>query len=115
MVNRALIRTLENDPDIESMFELAVADFEEAGLFPEHGMGGGDFDVNKRRRRRHRHRHRKIKGGLLVDIGVNVFLPASQVDIRRPPTSATTSAAPSSASCSRSTKPAATSSSAAAS
>ena len=29
--------------------------------------------------------NRKIKGGLLVDIGVNVFLPASQVDIRRPP------------------------------
>jgi len=28
---------------------------------------------------------RKIKGGLLVNIGVNVFLPASQVDIRRPP------------------------------
>ncbi|MCA9177368.1 MAG: 30S ribosomal protein S1 [Planctomycetales bacterium] len=28
---------------------------------------------------------RKIKGGLLVDIGVHVFLPASQVDIRRPP------------------------------
>ncbi len=27
---------------------------------------------------------RKIKGGLLVDIGVQVFLPASQVDIRRP-------------------------------
>ncbi|QDT03383.1 30S ribosomal protein S1 [Rubripirellula lacrimiformis] len=27
---------------------------------------------------------RKIKGGLLVDIGVNVFLPGSQVDIRRP-------------------------------
>lgn len=27
---------------------------------------------------------RKIKGGLLVDIGVHVFLPASQVDIRRP-------------------------------
>ena len=27
---------------------------------------------------------RKIKGGLLVNIGVNVFLPASQVDIRRP-------------------------------
>lgn len=27
---------------------------------------------------------RKIKGGLLVDINVNVFLPASQVDIRRP-------------------------------
>lgn len=28
---------------------------------------------------------RKIKGGLLVDIGVPVFLPASQVGIRRPP------------------------------
>ncbi|MEM8835928.1 MAG: 30S ribosomal protein S1 [Planctomycetota bacterium] len=27
---------------------------------------------------------RKIKGGLLVDIGVHAFLPASQVDIRRP-------------------------------
>ncbi len=27
---------------------------------------------------------RKIKGGLLVNIGTNVFLPASQVDIRRP-------------------------------
>src|ERR1700722_9564427 len=27
----------------------------------------------------------KIKGGLLVNIGVNVFLLASQVDIRRPP------------------------------
>ncbi len=27
---------------------------------------------------------RKIKGGLLVDIGVHVFLPGSQVDIRRP-------------------------------
>ena len=27
---------------------------------------------------------RKIKGGLLVDIGVSVFLPASQVDVRRP-------------------------------
>ncbi len=30
------------------------------------------------------HVERKIKGGLLVNIGVNVFLPASQVDIRRP-------------------------------
>ena len=28
---------------------------------------------------------KKIKGGLLANIGVNVFLPASQVDIRRPP------------------------------
>jgi small subunit ribosomal protein S1 len=28
---------------------------------------------------------RKIKGGLLVNIGIGAFLPASQVDIRRPP------------------------------
>jgi small subunit ribosomal protein S1 len=28
---------------------------------------------------------RKIKGGLLVNIGVGAFLPASQVDVRRPP------------------------------
>jgi len=27
---------------------------------------------------------RRIKGGLLIDIGVPVFLPASQVDIRKP-------------------------------
>ena len=58
---------------------------------------------------------RKIKGGLLVDIGVNVFLPASQVDIRRPPDIGDyIGNARSSASCSRSTKHAATSSSAAA-
>ncbi|MDR2345585.1 MAG: 30S ribosomal protein S1 [Planctomycetaceae bacterium] len=30
------------------------------------------------------HVMRKVKGGLLVDIGVPVFLPASQVDVRRP-------------------------------
>jgi small subunit ribosomal protein S1 len=36
---------------------------------------------------------KKIKGGLLVDIGVPVFLPASQVDIRRRARSATGSAA----------------------
>ena len=28
---------------------------------------------------------RNIKGGLLVNIGVSAFLPASQVDIRRQP------------------------------
>jgi small subunit ribosomal protein S1 len=28
---------------------------------------------------------RKIKGGLLVNIGIGAFLPASQVDVRRPP------------------------------
>ena len=38
--------------------------------------GEGDIVVGKAIRR--------IKGGLLVDIGVPVFLPASQVDIRKP-------------------------------
>src|SRR6267142_1936862 len=47
MVNRTLIRTLENDPDIESMFEKELANFEEAGLFPEHGSISADFEVNK--------------------------------------------------------------------
>src|SRR4030095_4430520 len=45
MVNRTLIRNLENDPDIQSMFESAVTGFEEQGLNP--AEGGGDFDVNK--------------------------------------------------------------------
>ncbi|QDU27988.1 30S ribosomal protein S1 [Anatilimnocola aggregata] len=168
MVNRSLIRTLENDPDITSMYDLAIAGFDEFGLEP--GEGGGDFDVNKivegrilrvgdgmvlvdigfksegsipldewdaedpppqvgdivrvliedledetatpedggmvrisKRKARKMDQWldilkkikegdvvsglvtRKIKGGLLVDVsGVNVFLPASQVDIRRP-------------------------------
>src|SRR5437762_2602159 len=47
MVNRALIRTLQNDPDMEASFESAVANFEEAGLFPEHAATGADFEVNK--------------------------------------------------------------------
>ena len=55
---------------------------------------------------------RKIKGGLLVDIGVPVFLPASQVDIRRPPISASSSARRSGPRSSRSTRPGAISSSA---
>ncbi|ADB17082.1 ribosomal protein S1 [Pirellula staleyi DSM 6068] len=168
MVDRSLIRLLENDPDITAMFESAIADFEEQGLDPVDG--GGEFDVNKivegrvlrvadgmvlvdigfksegsipldeweegeeppqvgqlvrvliedledetaapedggmvRISKRKAKKldawkemmdrikegqvvtgtvSRKIKGGLLVDIeGVNVFLPASQVDIRRP-------------------------------
>jgi small subunit ribosomal protein S1 len=167
MVNRALVRNLDNDPDFESMFESALAGFSEEGLAP--AEGGGEFDVNKLVEGRilrvadgmvlvdigfksegsipldewkeedeppqvgqlvkvliedledetatpddggmvrisknkadkmiqwNRMMEsikegnivtgqvtRKIKGGLLVDIGVNVFLPASQVDIRRP-------------------------------
>ncbi|MEX2174699.1 MAG: 30S ribosomal protein S1 [Pirellulaceae bacterium] len=168
MVNRALVRRLDDDVDFESMFESALADFNEEGLVPGEG-GGGEFDVNKivegrilrvgdgmvmvdigfksegsitldewdegdeppqigqlirvliedledeaatpddggmvRISKRKAKKMddwnemmskikegevvtgtvtRKIKGGLLVDIGVNVFLPASQVDIRRP-------------------------------
>ncbi|MCI0357182.1 MAG: 30S ribosomal protein S1 [Planctomycetaceae bacterium] len=167
MVNRALVRTLDNDPDLESMFESALTGFDEEGMAP--AEAGGEFDVNKivegrilrvadgmvmvdigfksegsinldewdegeeppqvgqlvrvliedledeqatpedggmvRISKRKAKKMddwnemiskikegavvtgkvtRKIKGGLLVDIGVNVFLPASQVDIRRP-------------------------------
>ena len=167
MVNRNLIRSLEDDPDISSMFESALATFDDQELDPS--GGGGDFDVNKivegrilrvgdgmvlvdigfksegsipleeweegeeppqvgqlvrvliedledeqaqpedggmvRISKRKAKKMddwnemmskvkegqvvtgtvtRKIKGGLLVDIGVAVFLPASQVDIRRP-------------------------------
>ena len=167
MVNRNLIRNLENDPDITSMFDTALAEFDEHGMDPVEG--GETFDVNKivegrilrvgdgmvlvdigfksegsipldewdegedppqvgqlirvliedledenahlddggmvRISKRKAKKQddwnkmmeqvkegqivkgtvtRKIKGGLLVDIGVNVFLPASQVDIRRP-------------------------------
>ncbi len=167
MVNRALVRTLDDDPDLESMFESALVGFDEDGMAP--ADAGGAFDVNKivegrilrvgdgmvmvdigfksegsitldewdegeeppqvgqlvrvliedledeqatpedggmvRISKRKAKKMddwiammakikegaivtgkvtRKIKGGLLVDIGVNVFLPASQVDIRRP-------------------------------
>jgi small subunit ribosomal protein S1 len=168
MVNRSLIRDLENDPDIAAMFEQAVAGIEDFGYDP--AETGADFDVNKivegrilrvadgsvlvdigfksegtipldewdpedpppqvgdivrvliedledetaspedggmvrisKRKARKMDQWldilkkikegdvvtgvvtRKIKGGLLVDVsGVNVFLPASQVDIRRP-------------------------------
>jgi small subunit ribosomal protein S1 len=58
---------------------------------------------------------RKIKGGLLVDIGVPVFLPASQVDIRRPGEIGDYIGKASAPRSSRSTSSAATSSSPAAS
>jgi small subunit ribosomal protein S1 len=167
MVNRALVRTLDNDPEFESMLESTLVGFDEEGMAP--AEAGGEFDVNKivegrilrvsdgavmvdigfksegsipldewdegeeppqvgqlvrvliedledeqatpedggmvRISKRKAKKMddwiammakikegaivtgkvtRKIKGGLLVDIGVNVFLPASQVDIRRP-------------------------------
>lgn len=168
MVNRALIRNLENDPDISALFEESIAGFEEHGFETVDASSG--YDVNKlvegrvlrindgmvlidigfksegtipineweegevqpqvgdlikvliedledeqlaqdedngvvriSYRKAVKQRQwlemmskvregqvvtgqvqRKIKGGLLVDIGVHVFLPASQVDIRRP-------------------------------
>src|SRR5439155_1546981 len=66
MVNRNLLRQYDlSDEDLEQ--QLAES------------MGIDTYDPN------HPMVTRKIKGGLLVNIGVNVFLPASQVDIRRPP------------------------------
>ncbi len=168
MVNRTLIRDLENDPDIQSTYDLEVEGFTDEGMDPT--GSNQSFDVNKivvgrilrvadgmvmidigfksegsislnewdegeeppqvgqlvrvliedledeqaqlddsgmvRISKRKAAKQdqwedmmkrvkegdivtgvatRKIKGGLLVDItGVNVFLPASQVDIRRP-------------------------------
>ena len=168
MVNRALIRNLENDPDISALFEESIAGFEEHGFDTVDASSG--YDVNKlvegrvlrindgmvlidigfksegtipineweegevqpqvgdlikvliedledeqlaqdedngvvriSYRKAVKQRQwlemmskvregqvvtgqvqRKIKGGLLVEIGVHVFLPASQVDIRRP-------------------------------
>ncbi len=167
MVNRTLIRNLENDPDISSLFDEAIIGFEEKGF--DSIEAGKEYDVNKlvegrvlrisdgmvlidigfksegtvpltewdpedeqpkvgdlvkvliedledeqapeddtgvvriSKRKADKQQQwldmmskvaegqvvtgqitRKIKGGLLVDIGVPVFLPASQVDIRRP-------------------------------
>ena len=169
MVNRALIRNLENDPDISQLFDEAIESFGDEILIGGEA-GGADYDVNKlvegrvlrvadgmvlidigfksegtvpltewdegetqpvvgdlvkvliedledeqaeqqedsgtvriSKRKADKQQQwidtiskiqegqvvtgqvtRKIKGGLLVEIGVPVFLPASQVDIRRP-------------------------------
>src|SRR5258708_27858798 len=66
MVNRALIRTLENDPDIESVWKQELANLEEAGLFPEHGSISADFEVNKIVEGRIL---RVEEGNVMVDIG----------------------------------------------
>jgi small subunit ribosomal protein S1 len=167
MVNRNLIRSLENDPDLDALFDAAMVGVEENGLetietendfdlnkivqgkiirvddefvmvdvgFKSEGLiprnewdedepqpeighvvkvlvedledeisedAGGMVALSKRKADRHiawektmsqieegkvvtGEVTRKIKGGLLVDVGgINVFLPASQVDIRRP-------------------------------
>ena len=88
----------EPEPQIGDLVKVLLEDIEEASLDEHRGL----ITLSKRKARRIEdwlrvmssvHEGdvvtgfvlRKIKGGLLVDIsGVNVFLPASQVDIRRP-------------------------------
>jgi small subunit ribosomal protein S1 len=89
----------EPAPQIGDTVKVLLEEFEDGALEEQRGM----ITLSKRKARRIEdwlkvmesvHENdvvtgyvtRKIKGGLLVDIsGVNVFLPASQVDIRRPP------------------------------
>lgn len=90
----------EPPPQPGQVYRVMVEDIEEL-YFPWLEMPGGMITLSKRKaekidnwRKVMESVHegdvvtglvtRKIKGGLLVDIGVNVFLPASQVDIRRP-------------------------------
>ena len=51
---------------------------------PHPRLGKHNHNEEGRRHCQGQGRKRRIKGGLLVDIGVPVFLPASQVDIRKP-------------------------------
>lgn len=88
----------EPEPQIGDLVKVLLEDIEESSMEEQRGL----ITLSKRKARRIEdwlrvmssvHEEdvvtgyvlRKIKGGLLVDIsGVNVFLPASQVDIRRP-------------------------------
>jgi small subunit ribosomal protein S1 len=88
----------EPPPQVGDVVKVLLEEFEDASLEEQRGL----ITLSKRKARRIEdwlrvmesvHENdvvtgfvtRKIKGGLLVDIsGVNVFLPASQVDIRRP-------------------------------
>jgi small subunit ribosomal protein S1 len=89
----------EDPPQVGDVLKVLVEELEEEGVTPDemHGM----VSLSKRKAKKILDWDeiisnlsegkvvtgtvtRKIKGGLLVDIGVNVFLPASQVDIRRP-------------------------------
>src|SRR5262245_11735342 len=84
MVNRRLIRDLENDPDIEATYALAVKDIDddEIGIIP-----GGDtigFDVNKIVEGRIL---RVGDGMVLVDIGFKSegSIPVDEWDPEDPP------------------------------
>ncbi len=88
----------EPAPQVGDVVKVLLEEFEEGSLEEQRGL----ITLSKRKARRIEdwlkvmesvkendvvtgYVTRKIKGGLLVDIsGVNVFLPASQVDIRRP-------------------------------
>jgi small subunit ribosomal protein S1 len=88
----------EPEPQIGDTVKVLLEEFEDGSLEEQRGL----ITLSKRKARRIEdwlkvmssvkendvvtgYVTRKIKGGLLVDIsGVNVFLPASQVDIRRP-------------------------------
>ena len=88
----------EPPPQVGDIVKVLLEEFEDGSLEEQRGL----ITLSKRKARRIEdwlrvmesvHENdvvtgfvtRKIKGGLLVDIsGVNVFLPASQVDIRRP-------------------------------
>jgi len=88
----------EHPPQVGDTVKVLLEEFEDGSLEEQRGL----ITLSKRKARRIEdwlrvmesvHENdvvtgfvtRKIKGGLLVDIsGVNVFLPASQVDIRRP-------------------------------
>ncbi len=88
----------EPPPQIGDIVKVLLEEFEDGGVEEQRGL----ITLSKRKARRIEDWirvmesvkendvvtgfvTRKIKGGLLVDIsGVNVFLPASQVDIRRP-------------------------------
>ena len=64
MVNRTLIRDLENDPDIQSMFESEIEGFTDEGMDP---TGSNEsFDVNKIVEGRIR---RVADGMVMIDIG----------------------------------------------
>src|SRR5262245_9383860 len=84
MVNRSLIRTLENDPDITSMYEAAVATLPEGDWGEVPGVEIEGFDVNKIVEGRIL---RVGDGMVLVDIGFKSegSIPLDEWDPEDPP------------------------------